>query len=258
MPTLFDDNGRQEASFGQIAQAHRNRILRYCSGKALAPSATTETRLTGKHESDRSSSVPHFGSVFGLRNDVEHHERLWAFDIKRLHLAAEASDIKHLQPAIEENDALRSWSIGVENLAQLGKVADQILYSLWLFSYEDEETLRSHGYPPLNPERGLNLYWKFRRIQGQIPDLPFNTRVEMGNSSKRNAKSDLNVTEKDQYCYIVDQVTSILAHIACNSGGSSYWKVVILACLAKISTKLKAVAMDLPEAIESCTSITIA
>ncbi|KAK1854069.1 hypothetical protein CCHR01_03262 [Colletotrichum chrysophilum] len=204
--------------------------------------------------------VPPFGRIKYGVNETQ-HEELWEFEIKRLTRAAETSDITHLQPNIEGDNGLRSWHTSDEDFAQLGRVADKILYSLWLFSYEDEAVLRDHGYPSPTPDRGPNMFWNFQQIEGDIPDIHLHSRSRSQWHEKANrpqtdeefaerlAVNQLNVFERDQYCYIVDEVTSILAHIAWESSESPYWKMVVLACLTKISTKIKVLATQLPLAI---------
>lgn len=264
MSTSYNLNGRSRLPSDHSAEARPDRIMRYCLGKSLAPSGEEGTQSTRDGvDTDTGANVPPFGRVQSL-TDEKRHEKLWEFDIKRLQSSAETSDFNQLQLAVGEHDAWRSWHICGENFAQLGKVADQILYSLWLFTCEDDGVLRKHGFRSLNPGRDQHVFWNFKRIKRQIPDLPGKTHKAgyAGSSededpfemAKMTAMSDLRVTERDQYCFIVDEVTSILAHIAWHSSGSSYWKMVVLACLAKISTKLKVLATQLPQAIARYTS----
>jgi hypothetical protein len=60
------------------------------------------------------------------------------------------------------------------------------------------------------------------------------------------------VTNPEQFFAIVDFVTSILARIATECAPSSYWRTVVLACLMKLSTKLKVVTIDLPAYAQQC------
>ncbi|KLU88246.1 hypothetical protein MAPG_07233, partial [Magnaporthiopsis poae ATCC 64411] len=60
------------------------------------------------------------------------------------------------------------------------------------------------------------------------------------------------VSNLRQYYSFVDHLTAALARVATHCIHSSYWRVAVLAVLAKLSTKLKIVAIDLPGSIESC------
>ncbi|KAH0437831.1 hypothetical protein CcaCcLH18_03727 [Colletotrichum camelliae] len=258
---MSDATTNQAESLNQVGEATcSKRIMRYCLGKPLAPDGTDETQSVSDDDPSTGAAVPSFGRVSRWIIDDKRHETLWQFDIERLKRAAETSNVNHLRPAVEEDEMVSFSHINGGSFTQLGKVADQILYALWLFSYEDEAVLRDYGSLYLNHERGRNIFWNFERIKGHIPDLPRKTELhymrDMDDSSEEDdepsetpAMSQLVVTERDQYCYIVDEVTAILAHVAWNSSGSSYWRVVILACLAKISTKLKVLATQLPQAI---------
>lgn len=60
------------------------------------------------------------------------------------------------------------------------------------------------------------------------------------------------VSNLRQYYAFVDHLTAVLARVATHCIHSSYWRAAVLAVLAKLSTKLKIVAIDLPGSIDSC------
>jgi hypothetical protein len=60
------------------------------------------------------------------------------------------------------------------------------------------------------------------------------------------------VTEPEQYFAIVDHITAVIARIATECAPSSYWRTVVLACLVKLSAKLKVVTINLPSFAQLC------
>ncbi|KAF6825973.1 hypothetical protein CPLU01_09965 [Colletotrichum plurivorum] len=51
-------------------------------------------------------------------------------------------------------------------------------------------------------------------------------------------------------CYLVDHIAATLAILACRGRNSKYWHAVVLACLAKLSTKLKVLLSNLSDNIQ--------
>ncbi|KAK3341820.1 hypothetical protein B0T25DRAFT_511238 [Lasiosphaeria hispida] len=88
-----------------------------------------------------------------------------------------------------------------------------------------------------------------KEVKFNIPEGPPQKKERAADSANHKLGQ---VSSPERYFALIDHLTAVLGHIATQRAASSYWRTVVLAILAKLSTKLKVLAMDLPDFAHSC------
>lgn len=209
-------------------------------------------------------ALPLFGSLVSYGATIKRQRKLWNLEIHRLLLVTESSGADILAPKLRANEhsPLQSPIHKVE-LDVLRTAADQLLHSLHVCVIDDQKLLNDK-FPHSERTKGVHSYRQLQKVVKMDSGLPgqyegTNVGTNVGNNhfdeeTEREPKYSASVraivdSELEDYYYLVDQITATMARLAILGSDSQYWHVVVLACLAKLSTKLKFLAVKLDKNI---------
>lgn len=207
---------------------------------------------------DRHSHTPLLGNLDGYGVDAHQRKRLWDLEIRRLrqlNLSAEEA----LKPRIEP-DILLEGKIEGKAFRELESLAHAIRLTLFVCIVDDAR----EADPNMKDSSSfalecLEVLSRFVNMDNE-PAVPgVNPGSELGSwyqKLKLPEGTRTSETEKlrisTTFHYLIDQITATVAQIAIRVSESEYWLVVVLACLAKLATKMKVIHSNLYQFVKSC------
>lgn len=236
----------------------RGRAIRFCSPKYLDNESTSLQR--------RPLDLPLFGSLRHCHIEFKPPEKLWTLEIERLVeiVEGEAAMRPMLVPSPKPGEeALMNQPLNDGTFEQLRLRADNIFDALQICILDDQALLS--GLTETWLERGqrsyraLNQRWTEHVGLVNLPGHRGRSRTKDWTTNRQQADEGgnveffcLNHTEIDQCLYIVDQIAATIAVLAFRCKHNDYWYEVVMACLAKLSTKLKFLIGNMSSNISSC------
>ncbi|WQF78687.1 hypothetical protein CDEST_03701 [Colletotrichum destructivum] len=231
------------------------RIMRFCLPRPTGPPSSTTYKL------------PPFGNlaIYIKDRNPKLQKELWRLEVGRfIRIVNGTEDM--LVPMLKPESTERIHSSPTrQSYEQLQALADRILSALHVCVIDDSVLLERPSDNTSPSKRFSESYWALRQAWGEEDDLPGRGKTQLNYPSvdpdrtaekKENAIGDrdrhFSELELEQCCYLVDQITATLAFLAARGRDNDYWLVVVLACLAKLSTKIKVLVKELSRNVQTC------
>ncbi|OBR16272.1 hypothetical protein CH63R_01452 [Colletotrichum higginsianum IMI 349063] len=232
-----------------------SRVMRFCLPRPTDRRSRTTNRL------------PLFGNLRPYAGDNASwlQERLWELEVRRFIQVVNGTE-DMLVPVLKlDSDEIIHYSLTRQNSKKLQVLADRIRAALHVCVIDDSLLLERLPDNTRPSKRFSESYWALRQAWGEEDDLPGRRqrsdpddisyqeyKAKRRGDTAEDQHRNLDDFELEQCYYLVDQVTATLVLLAVRGRDNDYWLVVVLACLAKLSTKIKFLVREFSKNVAIC------